>query len=60
MDWSLLLYAEAWALKRGYAWLTLNVFAQNAHARAVYERAGFEQDIIKYVKVLGQPSARLL
>ncbi|MCB2406856.1 GNAT family N-acetyltransferase [Hymenobacter lucidus] len=53
---ALLQYAEAWALERGYAWLTLSVFAQNHHARAVYERAGFGQDIIKYVKVL-QPSA---
>ncbi|UOQ53539.1 GNAT family N-acetyltransferase [Hymenobacter cellulosivorans] len=49
---ALLDYAEGWARARGYSWLTLSVFAQNTHARAVYERAGFGQDIIKYVKVL--------
>lgn len=49
---ALLDYAESWARTRGYSWLTLSVFAQNTHARAVYERAGFGQDIIKYVKVL--------
>ncbi|PJJ54460.1 GNAT family N-acetyltransferase [Hymenobacter chitinivorans] len=49
---ALLEYAESWARARGYHWLTLSVFAQNTHARAIYERAGFGQDIIKYVKVL--------
>lgn len=52
---ALLDYAEAWALERGYSWLTLSVFAQNTHARAVYERAGFGEDIVKYVKVLKPP-----
>ncbi|MDF7812934.1 GNAT family N-acetyltransferase [Hymenobacter sp. YC55] len=36
---ALLNYAEAWALERGYAWLTLSVFAQNTHARTVCVRA---------------------
>ncbi|MCC3160833.1 GNAT family N-acetyltransferase [Hymenobacter sp. 15J16-1T3B] len=49
---ALLSYAESWARALGFPWLTLSVFAQNERARAVYERAGFEQDIVKYLKVL--------
>lgn len=49
---ALLQYAEDWARNEGFPWLTLSVFAQNERARAVYERAGFQQDIIKYLKVL--------
>lgn len=49
---ALLQYAEDWARTAGFPWLTLSVFAQNERARAVYERAGFQQDIIKYLKVL--------
>ncbi len=44
--------AEAWARTQGYRWLTLSVFAQNVRAREVYERIGYEQDIMKYVKEL--------
>jgi GNAT superfamily N-acetyltransferase len=49
---ALLSATEAWARTRGYRFLTLNVFAANARARAVYERAGFAPDIIRYAKVL--------
>jgi len=44
--------AENWARSLGYRWLTLSVFAQNVHAREVYERLGYGQDILKYVKEL--------
>ena len=49
---ALLTATEAWARTRGYRFLTLNVFAANARARAVYERAGFAPDTIRYAKVL--------
>ena len=49
---ALLEQAEKWARDRGYSWVTLTVFAQNERARAVYERAGYGQDMVKYVKVL--------
>jgi len=41
---------EQWARDKGYRWLTLSVFAQNLQAREVYERLGYGQDIMKYVK----------
>ncbi|MBI4929001.1 MAG: GNAT family N-acetyltransferase [Anaerolineae bacterium] len=44
--------AEDWARGQGFRLLTLYVFAGNAHARRVYERAGFDQEVIKYVKPL--------
>ena len=49
---ALLEYAEDWARRQGFPWLTLSVFAGNERARAVYEHAGFQQDIVKYLKVL--------
>lgn len=42
--------AEAWARRRKYPWLTLNVFDRNRHARAVYEHLGFRPDTLRYVK----------
>jgi RimJ/RimL family protein N-acetyltransferase len=37
--------------------LTLNVFVANARARAVYERAGFTPDTMRYAKPLpGAPA----
>ncbi len=44
--------AEAWARRRRYPVLTLNVFAANQHARDVYEHAGFRPDTIRYLKPL--------
>ena len=44
--------AEEWARAQGFRWLTLSVFAQNLRARAVYQRLGFGEDILKYVKEL--------
>ena len=46
---------DAWAIGRGYRLLTLNVFAGNARARAVDERAGFAPDTIRYAKELRSP-----
>jgi GNAT superfamily N-acetyltransferase len=44
--------AERWARDRGYPTLTLNVFTENHHARAVYRRLGFGEDTMRYVKAL--------
>jgi GNAT superfamily N-acetyltransferase len=44
--------AEAWARRRRYPTLTLNVFEGNRHARAVYEHFGFQPDTIRYIKKL--------
>ena len=43
---------EEWAREQGYKWLTLSVFAQNFRARELYQRLGYGEDIIKYVKEL--------
>jgi ribosomal protein S18 acetylase RimI-like enzyme len=43
---------EEWARGQGYRWLTLSVFAQNLRAREVYQRLGYGEDIMKYVKEL--------
>ena len=37
---------------RGVSLLTLNVFAGNARARRVYERAGFVSELLRYTKPL--------
>jgi GNAT superfamily N-acetyltransferase len=44
--------AEAWARERGYRRLTLNVFATNHAARAVYEHLGYAPETLRYVKIL--------
>ena len=43
---------EQWARARGFRWLTLSVFTQNLRAREIYERLGYGEDIVKYVKEL--------
>ena len=43
---------EEWARAQGYRWLTLSVFAQNVRAREVYQRLGYGEDIMRYVKEL--------
>jgi GNAT superfamily N-acetyltransferase len=50
--------AEAWARDRGHPFITLNVFAQNTRARALYERVGFGPETLRYVKPLDQPDDR--
>jgi GNAT superfamily N-acetyltransferase len=49
---ALLTAVEAWSAARGHRFITLNVFAGNDRARAVYERAGYAQDTLRYVKEL--------
>ncbi len=43
---------ESWARERGFRFLTLNVFARNFDARQFYERSGFSEDTVRYVKPL--------
>lgn len=52
---ALLEAVEAWSAARGHRFITLNVFAGNDRARAVYERAGYGQDTLRYVKELRGP-----
>jgi GNAT superfamily N-acetyltransferase len=49
---ALLAASEDWARARGDAFLTLNVFEKNRHARAVYEKRGFAPETLRYVKIL--------
>ena len=49
---ALLAAVEGWASARGYRFVTLNVFDGNARARAVYERAGYAPDTVRYAKEL--------
>lgn len=46
---------EAWAAAQGHRFITLNVFAGNQRARTVYERAGYGEDTVRYVKELSPP-----
>lgn len=49
---ALMAKSEGWAREQGYRWLTLTVFRQNVRARELYERLGYGEDMIKYVKEL--------
>ncbi len=49
---ALLTAAEDWARARDYPHITLNVFATNTRARAVYERNGYGQETMHYLKSL--------
>ena len=49
---ALMAFAEEWARGRGLPLITLNVFAANARARRLYERAGFEVELLTYAKRL--------
>jgi ribosomal protein S18 acetylase RimI-like enzyme len=49
----LVAHAEKWAQGRGFTLVTLNVFAENARARRLYERHGFVPEIVKYAKPIG-------
>ena len=44
--------AEAWAGSEGLDLITLNVFADNRRARALYERLGYAAETLHYVKPL--------
>jgi GNAT superfamily N-acetyltransferase len=41
---------EEWARRQGYRLLTLNVFVENRTARRLYEKLGYGEETIKYVK----------
>jgi ribosomal protein S18 acetylase RimI-like enzyme len=47
---ALIAHAERWTEARGLPLLTLNMFAGNERARRLYERAGFEVEMVKYAK----------
>lgn len=47
--------AEVWAREKGYTWLSLSVFGQNTRAKQLYERIGYGEDMIKYIKYLDEP-----
>jgi GNAT superfamily N-acetyltransferase len=47
---SLLAAAEKEARKRGALSMSLHVFARNQRARNVYERAGYDGELIRYIK----------
>ena len=44
--------AEATAAEQGALTMTLHVFAANVRARALYERAGFDGELMRYIKPL--------
>jgi GNAT superfamily N-acetyltransferase len=48
----LMLAAESWARHEGCALITLEVFASNVVARAVYERLGYREQTLKLAKQL--------
>lgn len=54
---ALIATVEHWAAEQGFRFLTLNVFATNVRAIAIYERAGYEPDTVRYVKQLQAPNA---
>jgi ribosomal protein S18 acetylase RimI-like enzyme len=45
-------FAENWAKQQGYETIVLYVFANNEKARKLYERMNYNQEQIKYVKIL--------
>jgi ribosomal protein S18 acetylase RimI-like enzyme len=49
---ALMEFAEHWARDRELPIITLNVFATNERARRLYEKAGFEVELLKYAKPL--------
>lgn len=49
---------DHWGIKRGHRLLSLNVFAGNEHARAVYYRWGFRDDTIRLIRQLGGSAAQ--
>jgi ribosomal protein S18 acetylase RimI-like enzyme len=48
--------AEEHARLRGDPFITLNVFETNAHARAVYQRLGYQPEVVRYVKPISANS----
>ena len=44
--------AESWARNQGVEMITLNVFVGNQRARALYDRQGYTEETLRYVKWL--------
>lgn len=53
---ALMAAGEEWGRARGHALLTLNVFVKNIRARRLYEKLGYAEDMMKYVKELRRQS----
>jgi GNAT superfamily N-acetyltransferase len=53
---ALMAHAGQWTARRGLTLMTLNVFAGNARARRFYDRNGWEVEMLKYAKRIGDPS----
>jgi ribosomal protein S18 acetylase RimI-like enzyme len=49
---ALLATVEQWSRDSGFRFLSLNVFADNTRAIAVYEKAAYRADFVRYVKQL--------
>ena len=49
---ALMAAVEEWSRLRGHSWITLNVFDRNIRARGLYDRLGYEPEIIHYRKAL--------
>ncbi len=49
---ALIAAAERWARARRHSLLTLNVFIENTHARALYKRTGFGAETVRSIKEL--------
>jgi ribosomal protein S18 acetylase RimI-like enzyme len=44
--------AEAWSKELGYRYLSLYVFGTNQHARAFYEKLGYDEDSLELTKMI--------
>lgn len=55
---ALMAAAEAWAAGRGYDQMTLNVFDPNRRARTLYERIGYQPEMVHYRKPLGPETSK--
>jgi GNAT superfamily N-acetyltransferase len=49
---ALMEFADEWARERRLPFITLNVFAGNSRARRLYERSGYDVELLKYGKRL--------
>lgn len=47
---ALMATGEEWAREQGYRLMTLSVLLQNTRARKLYEKLGFGEDMLKYIK----------
>jgi len=55
---ALIAAAERWAAGRGLSRITLDTGARNRRARRFYERAGFEEEEIRFSKAVASDSAQ--